>query len=42
VSGFGVIIGLGADFWICLCWVGVLFFSFCFLSAFSECVMAVC
>ena len=24
MSGFGVIIGLGADFWICLCWVGVL------------------
>jgi hypothetical protein len=24
VSGFGVIIGLGADFCVCLCWLGAL------------------
>ena len=33
--------GLGADFWVCLCWVGVLFLSFCFRSGFSECVVCV-
>lgn len=37
--GFGMIIGLGSDFWVCLCWVGVLFFGFCFfLWIFRECI----
>lgn len=25
-------LGLDADFWLCLCWTGVLFLIFCFLS----------
>ena len=33
-----MIIDLGGDFWVCLCWVGVLFFGFCFFFGFSECV----
>lgn len=38
VSGFGVSIGLGGDFLFCLCWVGVLFLSFSFMSyVLSEC-----
>lgn len=27
---------LDADFWVCLRWVEVLFFHFCFLSEFLE------
>lgn len=30
-------IGLGEDFWICLCWVGVLCLGSCFLFEFLEC-----
>lgn len=41
-SGFGVITGLGTDFWICLCWVDVLVFGFCFLPGVLESWMAVC
>lgn len=42
-SGIGIITGVGqADFCFCLFWVGVLFLSFCFLSAFSGTVMAMC
>lgn len=37
-----MIIGLGANFLVCLCWVSVLFIGFCFLSGFSESLMAVC
>lgn len=37
-SGFGVITDRSsADFWVCLCWVGVLFPGFCFLEVFIEC-----
>ena len=38
----GLIIGLGADFWFCLCWVGVFFLGFCLLSGFWDSVMALC
>ena len=34
-----MIVGLGADFWICLCWVGILFLGFCFLSRFLKSLM---
>jgi hypothetical protein len=27
-STFGIIRGLVADAWVCLCWMGVLFFDF--------------
>jgi hypothetical protein len=37
-----MIINLGDDVWICLCWVGGLFLVFCFLSGFSESVVALC
>ena len=37
-----MIICLGTDFWVWLCCLGVLFFGSCFLSGFSESVMAVC
>lgn len=37
-----MVVGLGADFWIGLCCVGVLFFGFCVLSGFSESVMRMC
>ena len=33
-----MIIGLGDDFQVCLCWVVIWFLGFCFLSGFSECV----
>lgn len=45
-SGLGMILNPGADFWISLCWIGRVFFSFFFffylLSEFPENVMAVC
>lgn len=37
-----MIIGLGIDFLVCLSWLDIKFFGFCFLSAFYESVMAVC
>jgi hypothetical protein len=33
---FVVVIGLEADFWVCPCWVGVLFLGFCFLYGFFR------
>lgn len=42
VSGFGLIIALGADFSFCLACVGVLFHGFCFLPEFSKTVLAEC
>lgn len=37
-SGFGVTMDRSsADFWVCLCWVGVLFPGFCLLEVFNEC-----
>ena len=42
VSGFGMSVGLGADFWICLFWVDVLFLGFCFLSGFFQHAMVLC
>ena len=36
-----MIVGLGVDFWVSLCWVGVLFLAFCFLSGCLESVVAV-
>ena len=41
MSGFWVIVVLGADFWIFHCWVYALFLGFCFFSDFSECVLSV-
>jgi hypothetical protein len=38
-SGFGMIIGLGTDFWVSLDRMGILFLSFCFHSGLSECVL---
>lgn len=40
-SGIGMIINLGADFWICLSWLGVQFLGFCFFSGLSVSVMVV-
>lgn len=37
-----MILGLGIDFWVYLCWVCVLLLGFCFLSEFSENVLSVC
>jgi hypothetical protein len=31
-----------ADFWVCFCWMSVLFLGFCFLSGFWDGMMAVC
>jgi hypothetical protein len=31
-----VIIDIGTDFWVCLCWVDALFLVFCFLFGFSD------
>lgn len=39
---FGMIIGLGFDLTICLCWAGILLFGLCFLSGVLLSVMAVC
>lgn len=39
--GIGLIIALGADFWVCLYWAGVFFLSFYFFSEFSESVVPV-
>lgn len=35
-----MLIGLGADFWVCLCWVAVSFLGLCFLYGFLTTVMA--
>lgn len=35
-----MIIGVVADFWVCLCKVGVLLFDFCSLSVFQDRMMA--
>lgn len=32
----------GADSWVCLFWVAILFLCVCFYSRFAESVMAVC
>ena len=37
-----MILGLGADFWLCLCTVGVLLLAFCFLSGFLKGVTSFC
>lgn len=40
--GFEVILGIGAYFWICLCWIGLLFLGYCLVSSgVSESVLAV-
>jgi hypothetical protein len=37
-SGLGKTVILDADMWSCLCWIGVLFFDFCFpLWSLGEC-----
>lgn len=35
-----MLIGLDADFWVCLCWVAVSFLGFCFLYGFLTTMMA--
>lgn len=37
-----MIISLGADFWISLCWLHMLVLGFCFFSGFPESGMSVC
>lgn len=37
-----MLIVLVVDFWVCLCWVGVLFIDLCFYTGFSESVLAMC
>lgn len=37
-----VSLGWEADFWVCLCWAGVLFLGFCLISGFSGSMLAVC
>lgn len=41
-SGFVFILGLLADFWICVYLVCVLFLGFCFLSELLESVVSLC
>lgn len=36
---FWGVFDLGANFWICLCWVSALFLGFCFLSKCLESIM---
>lgn len=35
-SVLGLIISLGPDFWVCLCWMGLLFLGFSFLLVFQS------
>lgn len=35
-SGFGVIISIGANFWVCYFWLGIFFLGFCFLSGLQA------
>lgn len=41
-SGFEVTTVLGADFWICVCLVGVLLLDFCSIFFFSVDLLAMC